>query len=134
MSGATIPQAGPNWLAVGATALAVAACYGTILVVAALASLGVVVTIHEGVWAGAVSLFAVLALVGVLLGQRRHRAPGPAALAAAGAAAVLWAMFGHYHWLTELAGLVALALAAGWDWRLRRVMQTKETKDARSTA
>lgn len=119
-----------DWLAAGATALAVAACYGTTLVVAALSALGVAVAIHEGVWAGAISLLALLAWAAVILGYRRYRVLGPAALATAGAASVLWAMFGSYHWLIELAGLAALALAAGWDWRLKRSGKTKETNVA----
>lgn len=132
MSGAA--RSALDGLAAGATALTVAACYGTTLVVAALSSLGVAVALHEGAWAGAISVFAVLALVGVLLNYGHHRAHAPAALATAGAAAVLWAMFGSYHWLTELAGLAALALAAGWDWRLKRSQDTKEKSDAGSTA
>ncbi|QDZ02363.2 MerC domain-containing protein [Nitratireductor mangrovi] len=134
MSGAMRPEAGPNSLAAGATALAVAACYGTMLIVAALASLGIAVAIHDGVWAGAVSLFAVLAWASVLIGYRRYRILWPAALATLGAAAVLWAMFGSYHWLTELVGLAALALAAAWDWRLKKNARSKETKNAGSSA
>lgn len=55
-----------DWLAPGATALAAAACYGTTLAVAAMSSLGLAVALHEGAWA--VSLFALAALAGVLLG------------------------------------------------------------------
>jgi hypothetical protein len=43
-------------------------------------------------------------------------------------------MFGSYHWLTELIGLAALALAAGWDWRLRRSLDTNENADVENTA
>lgn len=109
-----------DWLAAGATLAAVVACYGTMLVVAALSLLGVAVAIHEGLWAGVIGFLALLAWAGVLLGYRRHRIPGPAVLATAGVLSVLWAMFGSYHWLIELAGLAALGLAVFRDWRLRR--------------
>ncbi|SEM28103.1 MerC mercury resistance protein [Roseovarius azorensis] len=120
MNGRVRSASRSDWLAAGATLAAVAACYGTTLVVATLSLLGVAVAINEALWAGAISFLAVLAWSGVLLGYRRYRMPGPAMLATAGAASVLWAMYGRYHWLIELAGLAALGLAAFWDWRLRR--------------
>ncbi|MDH3672668.1 MAG: hypothetical protein OES46_16175 [Gammaproteobacteria bacterium] len=57
-----------GWLPGVATILAIAACYGTVLVITALSLLGITLVVHEGVWAGAISVFALLAVVGMALG------------------------------------------------------------------
>ena len=45
-----------DWLAGVATLLAILACYGTIVLIGALSLLGMTLAIHEGAWAGVVSL------------------------------------------------------------------------------
>jgi hypothetical protein len=108
------------WLASAGTVLAIAACYGTLATVSVLSLLGVTLVINPGVWAGAISLFAVLALFGVLLSYREHRVRGPLVIAALGTALVLWAMFGSYSRIIELIGFAGLITAAIWDWRLKK--------------
>lgn len=107
----------PVWIANAASALAILACYGTTLVVVLLTAAGTAVAVHEGIWAGAIAVFAVAAFTATFFGYRRHGAIGPAILAGAGAALVMWALFASYDWRIELAGFIALALAAGWQWR-----------------
>jgi hypothetical protein len=107
-------------LAGAGTVLAIAACYGTLATVSVLSLLGVTLVINPGVWAGAISLFAVLALFGVLLSYREHRVRGPLVIAALGTALVLWAMFGSYIRIIELIGFAGLITAAVWDWRLKK--------------
>ncbi|MEE8607273.1 MAG: MerC domain-containing protein [Nitrospiraceae bacterium] len=109
-----------GWLAGAGTVLAIAACYGTLATVSVLSLLGVTLVINPGVWAGAISLFAVLALFGVLLSYREHRVRGPLVIAALGTALVLWAMFGSYIRIIELIGFAGLITAAVWDWRLKK--------------
>lgn len=109
-----------HWLAGVATSLAIVACYGTILAIATLSSVGIVVTLHKGAWAGVISLLVLLALAGIWLGYRYHRRLGPIGFALAGAGLVLWAMLVHYNWLIEFVGLVVLAIATIVDWRLKK--------------
>jgi lipopolysaccharide export LptBFGC system permease protein LptF len=78
------------------------------------------IALNETIWAGAIVLFAVLAVVGLGFAFARHRHAGPLLLGGLGAAVLTYAMYGHYTRLTELAGFALLCLAALWDWRLRR--------------
>jgi hypothetical protein len=101
------------------TVLSITACYGTLAVLSVLSLLGVTLAINPGVWAWAISLFALLALGGVTL------VIGGAAWGSAGyrnyrAALVVWAMVGSYSRIAELAGFAGLITAAIWDWRLQK--------------
>jgi len=107
------------WLPGAATALAALSCYGTTAAIALLSALGVSIAVDGRIWAGAISLFAAAAAIATAAGYRRHRAIGPSLLAAGGLAAILWAMYGSYSGVIELAGFLALAAAAAWDWRSR---------------
>ncbi len=109
-----------DWLAGVAALLSIVACYGTLFTISVLSALGVTLVVHDGAWAGAISLFAVLAVAGVFLGYRRHRTLAPLVLAAIGAAIILWVMLGSYDRILELIGFGALIAGAIWDWRLKR--------------
>ena len=109
-----------DWLASVATVLSIVACYGTLLVISTLSLLGIGLAVHTGAWAGAIVLFAVLAVVGMALGYRRHRVPAPVILAVIGAGLIVWVMFGSFNRILELLGFAALIAAATWDWRLKR--------------
>jgi hypothetical protein len=89
-------------------------------IVTLLSLLGVTLAINKGVWAGAISLFAILALLGVVLSYRQHRVKGPLVIAALGAILVLWAMFGSYSRIVEIMGFAGLITATVWDWRLKK--------------
>ncbi len=108
------------WVPGAGTVLALLACYGTAAIVGLLSLLGVSLGIHEGAWAAAIGLFALLATIGVAAGYRRHRSIWPLALATLGTGAILWAMFGSYSRVVELAGFAGLVAAAIWDWRAKR--------------
>ena len=62
----------PGRLARGGTILSLLACYGTLAVVAGLSALGVTIAINDHVWAAAIVIFAVVAVLGVGFGARRH--------------------------------------------------------------
>lgn len=118
-----------GWLermAGGAALLAVASCYGPVLLAGTLSLSGITLSVHGGVWTAMVTFFALLALAGVLLNYRRHRSLGPVLLAVAGAGLVAAVMLAHYNWIAELAGFSALAGAAAWDWQLRRPLRRQE--------
>ncbi|MGM0583296.1 MAG: MerC family mercury resistance protein [Pseudomonadota bacterium] len=120
MKPAPVTTAGPKWLGLAASVLALASCYGTVAMLTALSALGIAVGLDEGLWAAAIALFALFALGAVALGRRRHGRAGPAGLAAAGSALILWTMFGGYNPALEFSGFVTLTAAAAWDWRLIR--------------
>lgn len=121
----------PNWLAAAAMLLSLVSCYGTLLLVAVLSLIGWSLPIHEGFWAAAVTFFVVLTVVAVALGYRQHRSAGPLVPATAGAAVIVWVMFGQYNFLVETGGFAALAIAVAWDWRLKRSLHNQENPDAR---
>jgi hypothetical protein len=110
-------------LAGACTVLSIVACYGTLATVSVLSLLGVTLAIHKGVWAGPISLFALLALFGVALGYRVHRGIAPLVFAALGAGAILRAMFGSYSRVVELMGFAGLITGSIWDWRLKKVSE-----------
>lgn len=103
-----------------AVVLAVLVCYGTLAGVVLLSLLGVNLILNESVWAGAIATLAVLAAAAVAPGMRRHRERGPTILAAAGAGVTALTLLLAYNPLVELIGLLSLAGAVYWDFRLRR--------------
>jgi len=111
---------GIDWLAPGATVLAILACYGTLAIVAALSLMGIGLVVNEGLWAGAISVFALFALAGIILGWRVHRSVPPPLLGILGTGLVLWTMGISYNRPLEIAGFVCLAVAAMLDWQARR--------------
>jgi hypothetical protein len=115
-----------DWLAGGATILAFATCAGTQLLVGTLSLMGATLVAVQGASAGVIGALVLLAVVGLLLGYRRHGAPAPLILALLGAAPILWVMLGRDDRLMELAGFAALAAAAVWDWRLKRATRKQE--------
>ncbi|OOG27831.1 methyltransferase type 11 [Thioalkalivibrio denitrificans] len=114
-----------GFLGMASLAAALVVCYGTLAALALLGVLGIGLALDEGLWAGAIALFAVLAAIAVVAGMRRHRSPGPSVPAVAGAGVILYALFVDYSMVVELAGFVLLAAAAFWDLRLRRRVQTQ---------
>lgn len=106
-----------SWLPRAATALAVLSRYGTTALIGLLSLLGVTLAIDEGVWAGAIAVFAALAAIAVAVSYRRHRIVGPTAVAALGLGLILWVMLGSYSRVIEPVGFVLLIAAALWDWR-----------------
>lgn len=124
----------PVWLAGAAMLLSLVSCYGTLLLAAALSLLGWSLPLHEGAWAAAVTAFVLLTAAAVALGYLQYRAAGPPALAAAGAAVIVWVMFVRYDLLAEVAGFAALATAVAWDWRLKRKLHHQEKPHARYKA
>lgn len=117
-----------SWLACGGTLLSVLACYGTLAVVAVLSLMGISLAINVHVWAAAIVLFAVVALLGIALTYRSHHHPGPLCVAIPGTLFIVLAMYGSNLLdsrlgvsprAVELLGFAALAVAAIWDWRLK---------------
>lgn len=100
--------------------LAVLACYGVLALTALLPLIGVRLVLDEGVWAGVIAALAVVTVLAVLPGFRRHRNAAPGVAAVAGGGVILHALLVDYRVLTELAGFVLLAGAVFTDAYLRR--------------
>lgn len=101
-------------------ALALAACYGLLALGALLPLVGMRLALDEAAWAAAIVALALLTVVAVLPGVRRHRSYAPGGAALAGGGLILYALLVDYHVLVELAGFVLLTGAVGADARLRR--------------
>lgn len=112
--------AGPDWIGLAASGLALASCYGTLAVVIALSAAGVALNLEESIWAFAIALLTLVAVAAVALGIRRHGKVEPIVLAVAGFSLIAWTLFGDYRLMVELFGFATLVAAAAWDWRLRR--------------
>ena len=108
-----------------ALGLAVLACYGTLAVTSILSLVGITLAVNEGAWAGAIVLFTLLTALTLAASARKHRAAGPAVVAAVGAAVMIYTLFASYSPVVELAAFALLAAAALWDYRLRGGMRVR---------
>jgi rhodanese-related sulfurtransferase len=111
------------WLAGAATGLAVISCYGTGFLIGVLSLLGVSVALNERAWAGAISVFAVLAAALIGVSSWRRRVVHPAVIAAVGLALILWTVYGAYSRVAELFGFGFLIVATVLEWRVRSASQ-----------
>ena len=96
------------------------ACNGLIFVVALLALFGITLDINPHVQAILISLFAILTSVLIYKGFMQHHKIGPLLVAGIGALVIILTMYVSYNQLIESAGLLALVVAAGWNWYLAR--------------
>ena len=96
------------------------ACNGLILVTALLALFGITLGINPHIQAILISLFAILTSILIYKGFMRHRKIGPLLLAGIGALVIIFTMYVSYNKLIESAGLLALVVAAGWNWYVAR--------------
>lgn len=96
------------------------ACNGLILLTAILAVFGIALSINPHVQAILISLFAILTSVLIYKGFRQHHKIGPLLLGGIGALVIILTMYISYSKLIESAGLLALVLAAAWNWYLAR--------------
>jgi len=108
------------WLPAAAALLAFLACNGTIILLALLSLVGVSTVINPHYQAAVISAFALLTPLLVLAGYRTHRALAPLVLSAAGALLVVAMMYIAYDKILESTGLLALGVAAAWNWHSAR--------------
>ena len=106
-----------SWLPGAAAVLAFLACNGLIVLAAALSLFGITLAINPHVQAAAITLFALLTLVFVMMGFRKNRQPGPAALAFIGAVVIVGTMYVYFSKIVESVGLLLLIVSAIWSWR-----------------
>jgi hypothetical protein len=99
--------------------LSIIACYGTLAFVSMLSFLGITINIDNGIWAGVITLFAWLAVAGVVGGFRRNHAAGPLIVATLGAVFITWVMFVSFNRFIEVAGFSGLIIATLWERSLK---------------
>jgi len=99
-----------------AALLAFIACNGLILLTAILAAFGIALNINPHVQAVLISLFAILASVFIYKGFKQHDRIGPLLLGCVGALVIILTMYVSYSKIIESVGLLALVVAAGWNW------------------
>lgn len=112
-----------EWMAPAAAALSLVACYGTLAAIGLLGALGVTIALNEAVWAGAIVVFAWLALLALGLRWRHHGRLWPIVLAAIGVAMITLTMMIAYERIVELLGFAFLCVGTFLDWRAGRRRQ-----------
>lgn len=103
-----------------AVVLSLVACYGTVGLVLLLATAGITLDVHEGVWATAIVVFAWIAVLAMGVNIPLVRSFSPFILADMGALLVSWVMFVNYSRGLEILGFAMLAAAAMRDRYLRK--------------
>lgn len=103
-----------------AVVLSLVACYGTVALVLMLATAGITLNVHEGVWATAIVVFAWIAVLAMGVNIPLIRSFSPFILADMGALLISWVMFVNYSRGLEILGFAMLAAAAMRDRYLRK--------------
>lgn len=104
------------------------ACYGTLGLVGLLSALGMRLAVNEGIWAGAILLFAWATEALVALGARAQGSFKPAMIGLAGAGLLTYTLLVDYRVAIEISAFALLAIATGYDFRLRRRFATAPGK------
>ncbi len=100
-----------------AAVLAFIACNGLIVLTALLAVFGITFNINPHLQAILICIFAILTSVLVFKGYQQHRKAGPMVVASVGAIVIILTMYVSYSKAIESTGLLALVIAAVWNWR-----------------
>jgi rhodanese-related sulfurtransferase len=116
------------WLPGAATALAILSCYGTGLLLGVLSLLGFSGALNEKVWAGTISVLALLAAALIAASSLRRRIAYPAIVAVLGFLLILWTMYGASSHILELIGFALLIAAAVLDGRTRSTLPPVATE------
>ncbi len=106
--------------------LAFLACNGTFILIAALAAMGISISINPHLQAAAIALFSVVTLLLVFRDTKIHQNHGPIILAAVGSATLVITMYIHFNKVFESIGLLELFIAAIWSWQLSRRARAQE--------
>jgi Flp pilus assembly protein TadB len=114
------------WLAAAGTLLSIFSCYGTLGIITGLSVMGITLAVNVHVWAVVIVAFALMAVLGLALGYRRHRSRGALVLGIVAALVVIFSLYGSQVIRTilgmprdavEIVGFAGLVAAAIWDWR-----------------
>ena len=112
-----------TWLPSMVTGLSMLTCYGTLAALSLLSLAGISITLNNTIWASAIVVFSILAVVVIAIGNLKRKYYGPIILAAIGASLVTYAMFVSYSVSIEVIGFGMLVIATFWDFLSKRKIQ-----------
>jgi hypothetical protein len=118
-----------NFSGLSAT-LSIVFCYGTLVVVSVFSAIGISLNVNEGLWAGAIVLFALLTLLAVgaalltllAVGANYciYKKKSPILVSTIGVILISWVMFVSFNRIIEIIGFIGLIIAAIWDRHLKK--------------
>jgi len=126
-----------TWLPAAGTLLSIFSCKGTLGIVMGLSLMGITLHINVQVWAAAIVAFALVAVLGLVLGYRQHRTGGTLLLGIVGALFVIFSLYGSQaiqmmgipRNAVEIVGFAGLVAAGIWDWRLKKPVSCEVADD-----
>lgn len=104
-----------GWLPTVGLAFAIASCYGTLALVAILATFGIAIRINNLLWGAVITMAAAISWLALARNARRHGRIAPVLLSFLGLCAIAWAMMLRYLLGLEVAGFGALLGGILWD-------------------
>jgi len=104
-------------IASAATTCSIILCYGTLLLINLFGKMGFEITVNETLWAGAITVASLFAILGLLVNLFRHKHFLPLIVGCLGCGLVNFVMHFDYNMAVELTGFACLCLAATLDWR-----------------
>jgi hypothetical protein len=108
-----------NFSGLSAT-LSIVFCYGTLVVVSVFSAIGISLNVNEGLWAGAIVLFALLTLLAVGANYCIYKKKSPILVSTIGVILISWVMFVSFNRIIEIIGFIGLIIAAIWDRHLKK--------------
>ncbi|WP_156176712.1 hypothetical protein [Kiloniella spongiae] len=100
-----------------ATTCSIILCYGTLILINLFGKMGFEITVNETLWAGAISIASLFAIIGLSVNLFRHKHFFPVIIGSLGCGFVNYIMHFEYSIAIELTGFACLCLAAMLDWR-----------------
>ena len=113
--------------------MSIFSCKGTLGIVTGLSLMGITLHINVHAWAAAIVAFALVAVLGLALGYRRHRRSGTLLLGVVGVLFVIFSLYrseaipmmGIPRNAVEIVGFAGLVAAGIWDWQLKKACQPR---------
>lgn len=93
-----------NWLPAATGILALASCYGMVVLVAGLGALGISFEINDTLWATIIVLLSATSCLALARNARRHGHIAPVSAGVLGLAMLAWVMLIHYAASLEFVG------------------------------
>lgn len=106
-----------NWLPVATGILALASCYGMLVLVAGLGALEISFEINNTLWGTIIILLSATRCLALTRNAGRHGHIAPASSGVLGLAILVWVMLIHYAASLEFVGFGALLGGVLWDRR-----------------
>ncbi|WP_085908973.1 MerC family mercury resistance protein [Kiloniella majae] len=113
--GSTRPRI--SLIASAATTCSIILCYGTLILINLFGKMGFEITVNETLWAGAITIASLFAILGLFANLFRHKHFLPLIMGCLGCGLVNFVMHFDDNMFIEFTGFACLCLAAVLDWR-----------------